>query len=106
MDHAQEVQAGNDDDQTGDLAEQRQIGGEHLAGRACRGAENDEHRGEAEHEGDRRQHNGGVDVARRLVLAGQLVEGGAAEETEVGRNERQHARAERKLKSPAISAPT
>ncbi len=52
MDHAQEVQTGNDDDHAGDLAEQRQIGGEQLAGGAGRGAENDEHRGEAEHEGD------------------------------------------------------
>ena len=105
MDHAQEVQAGNDDDHAGDLAEQRQIGGEQLAGGGGRGAENDEHRGEAEHEGDRREHHGGVDVARRLVLAGELVEGGSAEEAEIRRHKRQHARAE-EAQSPAISAPT
>ena len=91
MDDAEEVQAGDDDDHAGDLAEQRQIGGEQLAGDARGGAENDEHRGEAEHEGDRGQHDRRVDVARRLVLAGELVESRAAEEAEIRRHERQHA---------------
>ena len=36
----------------------------------------------------------GVDVGWRLVLAGELIEGRAAEEAEIGRNERQHARRE------------
>ena len=65
-----------------------------LAGSGGRGAENDEHRSEAEHKGDRRQHHRGVDVGRRLILAGELIEGGAAKEAEIRRHERQHARAE------------
>ena len=91
MNDAEEVQAGDDDDHAGDLAEQREIGGKQLAGDARGRAENDEHRGEAEHEGDRRQHDRRIDVARRLVLAGELVESGAAKEAEIRRDERQYA---------------
>jgi hypothetical protein len=91
MDEPQKMQSPDDDDHARDLAEQRQVGGEELA-RGGRGrAEHDEHGGEAEHEGDRRQHHGVVDVARRLILAGELVERGPADKREIRRDQRQHA---------------
>ena len=70
------------------------IGDEQLADYRGRGAERDEHGGEAEHEGDRGHHDRRIDVGRRLVLAGELLEGGAAEEAEIRRDERQHAGAQ------------
>ena len=94
VDDAQEMQADNDDEHAGDLGEQAEIFRQELAGKCRARAEHDEHGGEAEHEGDRGKHDGAVDVARGLVLAGELVEGGAAEEAEIRRHERKHARAE------------
>ena len=85
---------GNDDQDARDLGEERQVLGHELAQDGRRGAEHDEHRGEAEHEGDRRQHHRRIDVARRLVFAGELIERGTAEKAKIGRHERQHARAE------------
>ncbi len=95
VDDAEEMQSGNDDDHAGDLGEDRQVLDHELAQHRGRGAQDDEHRSETEHEGDRGQHHGLIDMGRRLVLARQLVEGRAAEKAEIGRHERQHAGAQK-----------
>src|SRR4029078_963969 len=87
VDDAQEMQADDDDEYAGDLGEQAKIFGEELAVKCRTRAEHDEDGGEAEHEGNRGEHNRAIDVARRLILAGELIEGGAAEEAERRGNE-------------------
>ena len=94
MEHAEEMQSGDDDDDAGDLAQDIEILGDQLTGDRRRGAEDDKHRGEAEHEGEGGHDHSRVDMRRRLVLAGELVEGRAAEEAKIRRHERQHARRE------------
>jgi hypothetical protein len=52
VDDAQKVQPGDDDDDSRDLAEQGKVSRDELARGTGGRAEDHEHRGEAEHEGD------------------------------------------------------
>src|SRR4029079_73688 len=91
VEHAEEMQSGDDDDDSGDLAEDIEILGDQLTSECRRGTEDDKDRGEAGHEGEGGQNHRRVDMRRRLILARKLVEGGAAEEAEIRWHERQHA---------------
>ena len=98
----EEVQAHDDDGDTGDDAQLARPHLNHRADRARAGAERDEHRGKSGDEQQRRKH--GLALDPRLGLGiGEALQRGAGEIDEIGRHQRQHA-GRQKAQQPANSA--
>ena len=89
--HAQKVQAENDDDEAGHDRELVLVRLDPLTEHRRAGAEAYEHRGEPQHEEDGRQNDTAPQSGVDLVLVAHLIDGRAAEIAEIRRHERQHA---------------
>ncbi|SPP96842.1 protein of unknown function [Bradyrhizobium vignae] len=90
---AQEVQAHDDDDDAGEDRQLRRPGTDQPADQRGAGAERHEHRGKAEHEQERRHHDRALGGSGRLVAL-DMLDRGAREVDQIGRNQRQDARRE------------
>ena len=100
---AEEMQPHDDDDDAGDFAEHVGIGVQHRAEHAGAGAKRHEHRGEAEHEDESRDHGlapharGGFRIGKAFQRrAGQIDQIGRHQRQHAGRQEAQHAREQRR----------
>src|SRR6267378_3994540 len=87
--HTGDVEAEEDDEHAAQAPDPVAIREEQLAGRAERGAERDEHQREPEDEGDRVQQHAPPRV--RAEVGGEVADGHAGDERDVGRKQRQHA---------------
>ena len=88
------MQAENDDDAACDLGQQIRMARDRLPYERCGRAEGSEHDREAQDEHQRRQQHPALDAGLGSLALGQLLEGDAADEAEIGRHKRQHAGAE------------
>src|SRR5882762_1203356 len=87
--HTGDVEAKEDDEHAAQAPDPVAIREQQLAGRAERGAERDEHQREPEDEGDRVQQHAPPRV--RAEVGGEIADGHAGDERDVGRKQRQHA---------------
>src|SRR5205823_9078418 len=87
--HAGDVEAKEDDEHATQAPDPVAIREQQLAGRAERGAQRDEHQREADDEGDRVQQHAPPGV--RAEVGGEVADGHAGDERDVGRKQRQHA---------------
>lgn len=90
---AEEVQAHDDDDDAGENRQLRRPGSDQPADQRSAGAERHEHRGKAEHEQKRRHHDRALGGRGRLVAL-NMLDRGARQVDQIGRNQRQDARRE------------
>src|SRR5438067_2177612 len=86
---AGDVEAKEDDEHAAQAPDPVAIREQQLAGRAERGAQRNEHQREADDEGDRVQQHAPPRV--RAEIGGEVADGHAGDERDVGRKQRQHA---------------